>query len=122
MQILIQKTENDDRLITMLKSELARLEQLKQVKSTLNSGMRLKPLAQTDELTRVIGENGRLTNTVKCQEIELEQKEEKIQLLMRDCVGAPDERFEEKEMRIAELEERIETVEKEKFALQQEKT
>jgi len=37
-------------------------------------------------------------------------------------VGAPDERFEEKEMRIAELEERIETVEKEKFALQQEKT
>jgi len=50
----------------MLKSELARLEQLKQVKSTLNSGMRLKPLAQTDELTRVIGENGRLTNTVKC--------------------------------------------------------
>lgn len=102
----------------MLKSELARLEQLKQVKSTLNSGMRLKPLAQTDELTRVRGENGRLTNTVKCQEIELEQKEERIQLLMRDCVGAPDERFEEKELRIAELEERIETVEKEKFALQ----
>ena len=35
MQILIEKTENDDRLITMLKSELARLEQVKQVKSTL---------------------------------------------------------------------------------------
>lgn len=29
MQILIEKTENDDRLITMLKSEVARLEQLK---------------------------------------------------------------------------------------------
>jgi len=39
---------------------------------------------------------------------------------MRDCVGAPDERFEEKETRIAELEERIETLEKDKFRLQQE--
>jgi len=36
---------------------------------------------------------------------------------MRDCVGAPDERFEEKEMRIAELEERIDSLEKEKFRL-----
>ena len=72
MTILIEKTENDDRLIAMLKSEVGRLEQLKQVKSTLNSGMRLKPLNETDELTRVRGENGRLTNRVKCLEIELE--------------------------------------------------
>jgi len=62
LQILIEKTENDDRLITMLKSEVSRLEALKQVKSTLHSGMRLKPLAETDELTRVKGENGRLSN------------------------------------------------------------
>ena len=102
----------------MLKSEVASLEQLKQVKSTLNSGMRLKPLNETDELTKLRGENGRLKNQVKCCEIEIEQKEEKIQLLMRDCVGAPDERFEEKETRIAELEERIESLEKENFRLQ----
>ena len=122
MQILIEKTENDDRLITMLKSEVARLEQLKQVKSTLQSGMRLKPLTETDELTKTKGENGRLKNQVKCMEIELEQKEERIQLLMRDCVGAPDERFEEGETRIAELEERIDSLEKENFRLQAEKT
>jgi len=78
LQILIEKTENDDRLITMLKAEVARLEQLKQVKSTLNSGMRLQPLGQTDELTKLRGENGRLTNQVKCMAIELEQKDEKI--------------------------------------------
>ena len=36
---------------------------------------------------------------------------------MRDCVGAPDERFEEKETRIAELEEKIETIERENFRL-----
>ena len=41
-------------------------------------------------------------------------------MLMRDCVGAPDERFEEKETRIAELEEKIETLEKQNFRLQQE--
>ena len=117
MQILIEKTENDDRLIQMLKAEVARLEQVKQVKSTIHSGMRLKPLAETDELTKLRGENGRLKNQVKCFEIELEQKEEKIQLLMRDCVGAPDERFEEKETRIAELEDRVESLEKENFRL-----
>ncbi len=72
MQILIEKTENDDRLITMLKAEVARLEQLKQVKSTLNSGMRLKPLSETDEATKLHGENGRLKNQVKCLEIELD--------------------------------------------------
>jgi len=101
----------------MLKSEVARLEQLKQVKSTLNSGMRLKPLSETDETTKLFGENGRLKNSVKCLEIELEQKEERIQLLMRDCVGAPDERIEETENRIAELEEKIETLERDKFRL-----
>ena len=80
--------------------------------------MRLKPLAETDELTRVKGENGRLRNQVKCQEIELEQKEEKYQLVMRDCVGAPDERLEEAELRVAELEERLETSERDNFSLQ----
>ena len=37
---------------------------------------------------------------------------------MRDCVGAPDERFEEKELRIAELEEKNEQLEKANFRLQ----
>jgi hypothetical protein len=34
MKILIEKTENDDRLIQLLKSEVKRLETLKGVKST----------------------------------------------------------------------------------------
>ena len=41
IQILIEKTETDDKLIKMLKDEIQRLEQLKQTKSTLNSGVRL---------------------------------------------------------------------------------
>ncbi len=37
---------------------------------------------------------------------------------MRDCVGAPDERIEETETRIAELEEKIENLERDKFRLE----
>ena len=51
----------------------------------------------------------------------MEQKEEKIQNLMQNCVGVPDERFEEKEIRIAELEDKVESLEKEKFRLTQER-
>jgi hypothetical protein len=35
--------------------------------------------------------------------------------LLTSCIGAPDERFEEKELRIAELEEKVEQLEKENF-------
>ena len=38
----------------------------------------MKPLSETDEPTRLRVENGKLTNQVKCMEIELEQKEERI--------------------------------------------
>ena len=35
MKMLLDKTENDDKLIMMLKQEVARLEQVKGVKSNL---------------------------------------------------------------------------------------
>ena len=38
IKILIEKTENDDKLITMLKGEVKRIEQTKGVKSQLSSG------------------------------------------------------------------------------------
>ena len=41
--------------------------------------------------------------------------------MMRDCIGAPDERFEEKDLRIAELEDKVEGLEREKFRLTQER-
>ncbi len=49
-----------------------------------------------------------MKNQVKCLEIELEQKEDKVKVLLTNCVGAPDERLEEKELRIAELEDKVE--------------
>jgi chaperonin cofactor prefoldin len=40
MKVLIDKTENDDKLIGMLKAEIAKLESSKGVKSSLNLGSR----------------------------------------------------------------------------------
>lgn len=39
---------------------------------------------------------------------------------MTNCIGAPDERLEEKELRIVELEDRVELLEKENFKIRQE--
>ena len=39
---------------------------------------------------------------------------------MKNCVGAPDERLEEKELRIADLEDKCESLEKENFKIRQE--
>ena len=57
----------------------------------------------------------RLKNSIKCLEIEVEQKDDKIKSLLTNCIGAPDENLEEKELRIAELEDKIEALEKENF-------
>lgn len=103
----------------MLRDEIKRLEQLKNVQSTLKTGAKLKPLDRNDELVQLRGENGRLKNTIKCMEIELDKKEEHVANLMSGCLGAPDERLEEKELRIAELEERVEELEKENFKVTQ---
>ncbi len=120
LAILVQKAENDDKLILMLKEEIKRLEQVKNVKSTLQTGAKLKPMDRNDEIVQLRGENGMLKNTVKCMEIELEKKGEQVQNLMNGCLGVPDERLEEKELRIAELEDRLEELEQENFRLTQE--
>jgi uncharacterized protein (DUF3084 family) len=60
-------------------------------------------------------ENARLKNQIKCLEIEVEQKDEKVKKLLTNCVGAPDEQLEEKELRIAELEDKVEQLERENF-------
>lgn len=45
----------------------------------------------------------------------MEQRDAKIATLMSNCVGAPDERFEEKDLEIAELQEKCENLERELF-------
>lgn len=71
------------------------------------------------EMKKLKRDTQNLGNQVKCLEIELEQKEQKIKQLMLNCVGAPDEAQEEKELRIAELEEKNENLERALFKANQ---
>ena len=68
---MIEKTENDDKLINMLKQEISRLESTKGIKSQINAAKLSGSTADTEELIKLRGENGRLKNSVKCGEIEI---------------------------------------------------
>jgi hypothetical protein len=59
--------ENDDKLITMLKSEIKRLESAKGVKSTLSGGPTISgggasSAMDVPEIAKLKAENGRLRN------------------------------------------------------------
>lgn len=114
IKMLLDKAENDDKLVGMLKQEVARLENIKGVKSQLRTeeAPERRNMTEVQKLQRDLA-NSR--NEVKCREIELEQKEAKIAQLMKNCVGAPDERVEEKELAIAELQDKCEQLERELF-------
>lgn len=58
---MLEKSENDDRLVAMLKDEVKRLESLKQVKGALPTGPKSQ-LTSVDEVVQLRGENGRLRN------------------------------------------------------------
>lgn len=52
--------------------------------------------APSDELIKLRGENGRLKNQVKCAEIEILQKKEKIEkMLLQGLDGGPDPRMQQ---------------------------
>ena len=76
IKMLLDKTENDDKLIAMLKQEIARLENVKGVKSQLKADT-ATPAVQNDTI-KMKRDLANLKNTVKCQEIEIEQKNDKI--------------------------------------------
>ena len=104
MKMLLDKTENDDRLIQMLKQEISRLENSKGLKSMMPKGGEGGD-GVAIELAKARRELVLLKNEVKCAEIKIEKRDEKIQQLMKSCVGAPDERVEEKDSMIVELQD-----------------
>ena len=75
MKMLLDKSENDDKLVAMLKQEISRLENVKGVKSQLKS---VTSNVKKDEIAVLKRDLANLGNQVKCYEIELEQKENKI--------------------------------------------
>ena len=69
MKMLLDKTENDDKLVQMLKQEISRLENLKGAKSAIKSE---PPKNLSNEILELKREKAQMYNTVKCQEIEIE--------------------------------------------------
>ena len=120
IKILLEKTENDDKLIRMLKEELSKGEGSKGAKSGIVGRLKNPKgeelvVDKDREIYRLRNEIAKLRNDASVLEAELQQKDAKVKELMKNCVGAPDEKFEEKEMLIAELEEQNEKLRKEIF-------
>lgn len=73
IKMLLDKTENDDKLIQMLKAEISRLENVKGTKSTLQKEAPISPRKNVqNEIRDLQRDNANLKNQVKCSEIEIE--------------------------------------------------
>lgn len=107
-KVLLDKTENDDKLITVLKTELARLESGKKG-SGLSSKLK-QTEGQKDEAYWLKNEVTKLKNEVAVLETELSMKERKVEELLEQTVGDVDERLEEKEFKIKQMEDEIDTL------------
>lgn len=115
VKILLDKTENDDKLINMLKEENSRIKSSKGFKA---GGAKS---SQSEDNLEVIyklkNENARLKNEVIVLQSEVDKNKQKINELMTSCIGAPDEALEDKETLISELEEKLDSMERENFML-----
>ena len=113
IKMLLDKTENDDKLIQMLKAEISRLENVKGTKSTLQKEAPISPRKNVqNEIRDLQRDNANLKNQVKCSEIEIEQKNAKISKMMESYGESMDGRAEAKNLKIAELEAQCESLEK----------
>lgn len=119
IKMLLDKTENDDKLITMLKQEISRLENVKGVKSVIKQETAKEQVGEAQKLRQDIVN---LRHEVKVRDIEIEQLKKQMTKFTMNMVGAPDELSEERESRIVELEEKNEQLEKKLFRLKQEQT
>lgn len=104
IKVLLGKTENDDKLINMLKAELTKKQSGQKPTSTMIK------LDGSETLYDLKNENAKLRNDVMVQETEVMMRDKKIRELEELCVslaGNPDDRLEEKEQKIQELEEQL---------------
>lgn len=142
-KILIDKTENDNKLIKLLKDELKRLEESKGVKVGLvqkfkNVSYAILMIGWQIRLRWCFERNSKAKKwQCKTQKWSLchwdwthDEREESQRLndeckqtyYILKCVGDPSEMIEEKEMKIFELEEKIEKLEKDNYLLKNDPT
>ena len=107
VKILLDKTENDDKLINMLRSEVTKLKSGKGAKA---ASSKTKSLESNNEdlIYSLKNENAILKNNIIVLQAQSEKKEAKISELMKNCIGAPSEEIEERDTYIYELEQKVE--------------
>lgn len=107
VKILLDKTENDDKLINMLRSEVTKLKSGKGAKAASSKTKSLE--SNNEELIYSLkNENAILKNNIIVLQAQSEKKEAKINELMKNCIGAPSEEIEERDTYIYELEQKVE--------------
>ena len=107
VKILLDKTENDDKLINMLRSEVTKLKSGKGAKTASSKTKSLE--SNNEELIYSLkNENAILKNNIIVLQAQSEKKEAKINELMKNCIGAPSEEIEERDTYIYELEQKVE--------------
>lgn len=117
-KVLIDKTENDDKLINALRVENQSLKSGKGAKmSTTTTAAKATSDDNLDRLYTIQNENAKLKNELIVLKSDLKKKENQVNELMMNCVGAPDEALEEKENYIMDLEDRVEQLERENFVI-----
>ena len=119
VKILLDKTENDDKLINALRSENARIKASKGIKAPASS--KTGDEEAYEMIYKLKQENNKYKNDLAVTKAELQKKEERVNELTMNCIGAPDEHMEEKENIIIDLEERVEQLERENFMIRNQK-
>lgn len=121
VKVLLDKSENDDKLINLLREENKRLKSGKGQKGPAKASS----AKQSDEDQEIIynlkNDNAKLKSDIIVLKAEASKKENKINELLKNWIGAPDEVLEEKEAIISELEEELDKLRRENFLLKNSK-
>lgn len=113
IKILLDKTENDDKLINMLREEVKRVKSGKSNKTDVATKVSSSSGDDSNEtIYNLKNENAILKNNIIVLEAQVEKRDTKINELMKNCIGAPDELLEERDAYIYDLEQKVEDLER----------
>ena len=121
VKILLDKTENDDKLIKALRDENLRIKSGKGGKFTTAKSENNSEENNFEVIYQLKQENSKYKNEVLVLKTDLQRMKDRVKELTMNCIGAPDEALEDKENIIIDLEEKLEILERENFKLQNDK-
>ena len=122
VKVLLDKSENDDKLINLLREENKRLKSGKGQKASTKTTDSKQSEEDQETIYNLKNDNAKLKSDIIVLKADASKKEAKINELLKNCIGAPDEILEEKEAIINDLEEQVDKLMRENFLLKNNKT